>query len=341
MNNRLSLKSDAMLARLVKDGGSYEVVEHSSERCAIKITYQNRVYQGEITWEEAQLEPFVYSGKTSDVLEKLPDPEKRKKLQLSQNYATPRRRMQHLWARVVSDTVRVIAPNLVSGTYTPEEVADFSGLVTPELVAASQTAGGQLDATNQAEQVIASLSESPVEKTTVQSVASTVATSVEDPSSTPEQVAEINQLIAKLRIPADKIALAFAKRGAKDALGLTSAQAAEMIDSLRSKLTSQPTQEGMTTMEVHGPVTQETEARIRSKIKEVAQESGDGKKFADKIKLKLTASGMKLSDMSQAGAEELLRSLESMQIEKFFEMPLIPYASNEGDVGNASSETPS
>lgn len=148
-------------------------------------------------------------------------------------------------------------------------------------------------------------------------------------------------MVGRLKIPADKIAAAFAKRGAKDAAGLTASQAEEMIASLRSKLGDQPTGVGIHVLNTAGPVTAELESQIRSKIKEVAQQSGDGKKFADSIKDKLTSSGMKLSDMSFADAARLLKSLETMQIEEFFREPLIPYRADGGGVGNESNESPS
>ena len=45
---------------------------------------------------------------------------------LKAKYSTPRARMQMLWARCVSDGVRVVAPECVQGIYTPEETADFT-----------------------------------------------------------------------------------------------------------------------------------------------------------------------------------------------------------------------
>ena len=44
---------------------------------------------------------------------------------LKAKYSTPRARMQMLWARCVSDGVRVVAPECVQGIYTPEETSDF------------------------------------------------------------------------------------------------------------------------------------------------------------------------------------------------------------------------
>ena len=126
LGNKLSLRSDAMLGRLVADGGTYTVVEHSSDAAEIEANYQARTYRERLTWQDAQQEPFVYAGKQAEVATALAAG-KASSLKLSANYSTPRRRSQHLWARVVSDAVRVIAPNLIAGCYTPVEVSDWTG----------------------------------------------------------------------------------------------------------------------------------------------------------------------------------------------------------------------
>lgn len=323
MNGKLTLQASAMLGRLVKCGGEYDVVEHSPSRCAIVIRYKGRKYEGQITWTDAQEEPFVYSGKSSDVLEVLGGPtEGRSKLKLSQNYATPRRRMQHLWARVVSDSVRVIAPDLVSGSYTPEEVADFSGLVTQDRVqqTTSSLASGQ-PASDLIWNVTAVRSD--VAQTNDQFSASSGGMAVES------QLTNIKYLLEKLEVPAAALNGIFSKRGVTCAAEMTQDQANDFIEFLRQKLeekqaanpvetsTAAPT-ETAKTMHVDGPVTQELEERIRLKIKEVAQSNGQGKEFTDRIKLKLDASGMKLKDLTYNDASKLLSCLESMQIEEFF-----------------------
>jgi len=57
---------------------------------------------------------------------------KSKNDELKFNWSTPRKRKQMLWARLVSDVVRAIAPQVVKGIYTPEEVADFDKPLKPE-----------------------------------------------------------------------------------------------------------------------------------------------------------------------------------------------------------------
>ena len=126
MNKKFSMKSQTMLSRLVEAGGSYEILERTSEVAAIRVSLDGRTFTERLTWEEAQEEPFVYAGKDSDNAAILASGD-RSTLRISSNYATPRRRSQHLWARVVSDSIRVIGPHLLAGAYTPEEVSGFTG----------------------------------------------------------------------------------------------------------------------------------------------------------------------------------------------------------------------
>lgn len=114
INGRLSMRSDKMLARFLEAGGVYEILERTPERAAIKGSYKAATLEVSLSFEDAKLEPFVW-GKDKNGTRELKD-----------NYATPRKRMQMLWARVASDMVRAICPVVVSGVYTPEEVQDFS-----------------------------------------------------------------------------------------------------------------------------------------------------------------------------------------------------------------------
>lgn len=131
MHGRLVLRADAMLGRLSRAGGSYLIINHTPDCAEIEVEYKGRKYREKLTWVDAQLEPFVYDGKPKDIMPLLMTEEGRKKLKVSTNYATPRRRMQHLWARVCSDAVRVIAPDLVTGNYTPEETIEITGRAIP------------------------------------------------------------------------------------------------------------------------------------------------------------------------------------------------------------------
>ena len=107
IEGNLTLKADAMLARFRAAGGEHIIVERSAERAAITLKMKRQKPQDfSFTWEEAKAESYVYckDGKT-----------------LKDNWSTPRRRMQMLWARLVSDAVRALAPECVAGHYTPED----------------------------------------------------------------------------------------------------------------------------------------------------------------------------------------------------------------------------
>jgi hypothetical protein len=109
LDGRLSMKAEAMLAEFKVRGGKHEIVTRTPDCASIKLTIDGQTHTFALTWEEAQKEPFPYG----------------KENKLKKNWATPRARMQTMWARVVSDGVRAMAPEIVTGTYTPEEIEDF------------------------------------------------------------------------------------------------------------------------------------------------------------------------------------------------------------------------
>jgi len=115
VHDRPSMKADAMLAGFAKIGGRYTIAERSSERAAVAMEIDGRTYEGAIAWSEIRDEPYtkVRDKKTGEMV-------------TNPKYATPRSRMQMLWARLVSDAVRTVAPQVNQGMYTPEEVEDFS-----------------------------------------------------------------------------------------------------------------------------------------------------------------------------------------------------------------------
>ena len=116
IKGKIAIKSEAMLARLLSLGGEYEVISHTPERAALKLKYKSAEYLSDVTWEEIQKETFTRKadGKT-----------------LKDNWSTPRRRAQMMWARAVSDGVRVVCPLASRGSYTPEEVEDFDERPAP------------------------------------------------------------------------------------------------------------------------------------------------------------------------------------------------------------------
>lgn len=110
IESKLSMRADAMLAKFRQRGGRHRIIRRDSECAAVELSLDGETVVFALTFEEAKDEPFVWS----------------KVKELKKNYATPLSRMQMLWARVVSDGVRTMAPEVVAGSYTPEEVVDFT-----------------------------------------------------------------------------------------------------------------------------------------------------------------------------------------------------------------------
>jgi hypothetical protein len=112
IEGRLSDRADAMLAKFKSKGGRYKVLARTPDHASVEMTYEGQTVTFSLSFEEVKAEPFVWmaDGKT-----------------FKKNWRTPRARMQTLWARVVSDGVRTLAPEIVSGIYTPEEILDEIG----------------------------------------------------------------------------------------------------------------------------------------------------------------------------------------------------------------------
>lgn len=126
LGGRLTMRADAMLADFKAIGGDYVIVSRTPDKAAIEMKPSGRGKKPvmfEFTWQEAQIEDYVFTSDANQgrVTKRLPDGTVNPKA-LKDNWSTPRRRMQMLWARVVSDAVRAVAPEVNAGSYTPEEL---------------------------------------------------------------------------------------------------------------------------------------------------------------------------------------------------------------------------
>jgi len=110
IDGKLSMKADAMLACFEDAGGKYEIKEYSPEACEILFSRGKNELTVRITWAMAQQEKWPY-GKGKE---------------LKTTWSTPIGRQDMLWARVVSRGVRRLAPGVVCGRYTPEEIQDVT-----------------------------------------------------------------------------------------------------------------------------------------------------------------------------------------------------------------------
>lgn len=270
---KLTMRADAMLAGLVERGGVYLVKSRTPEAAAIEIDYRGEKQLFSLTWEEAKKEPFAYNELDSDVVKMWAAGDPKKQPTLKTKYSTPRARMQMLWARVVSDGVRTMAPEVNSGRYTPEEFDGgdvIEGVATPTVevqtitpeqaiqqaeaaYAASQTA----PAIAHAESTAPTLADNPAPPATVEATPATAkATTTTAPTASghgaPEvdqpgfatrlQRMEIDRLWAACMIPPiapegqpSAAAILRANYGVESSRSLTQEQATKLIGNLTKK----------------------------------------------------------------------------------------------------------
>lgn len=127
VDNKVTMRADAMVARFQELGGVLEIVSRTPELAKVRLTFRNTSGEFALAWADAEKEPFT---KTRDG-------------KIKTSYATPRARMQMLWARVVSDGIRTVCPLVNSGTYTAEEISD------PEYEVAAPAMVAGTDITNE------------------------------------------------------------------------------------------------------------------------------------------------------------------------------------------------
>ena len=108
IDGRPSMKADAMLAEFRRAGGRYKITENSATRAAAEFSFEGNTYPAEFTIEDAMQTGDCYEGKSDKV-----------------KYTWQKRPADMLWARLVSRAVRRLAPEIVAGIYTPEEVSDM------------------------------------------------------------------------------------------------------------------------------------------------------------------------------------------------------------------------
>lgn len=320
---KLSMKADATLAEFLAAGGQHEIIERSPERAAVRLTYGERSQVFSLTWDEAKLEPFIYEGKEKEVLKQLAkDPSK---LEIKAKYQTPRSRMQMLWARVVSDGVRAMNPQVNCGVYTPEEIADFDGNdessePTPKRNARSaKKAEVNGTAASESDVIDVPFEDKPVEQPTAAEPKAAEQKAAEPTYCSADQLARIKELWGMLDVSVEDRDKQLAKRGAKVVRNLTAEQATELIGKLEQVLVARQS--------ANESVSAETVEAIKAKLAEINQvEPG----IVNRVREKLMMARMKLADLTRSDAQSLLDALGGSDLEAFFGTSIWPTPTPKG-----------
>lgn len=306
IGGRLSMKADAMLADYASDGGEYDIIEYSSEACEIVFRYANHVLPIRITWEAAQQEKWPY-GK----------PAKDGSPTLKAGWATPIGRQDMLWARVVSRGVRRVAPHIVAGRYTPDELADH----VDESQSVRETSRDE--ETIDAEFRIVNNAETP--ETSVVTPLEEPAPPAEpvDSDSTSTQTERIRELCELLSIPLYKQQDMQAKRGVSAWRSLSAEQAAALIEQLETLVDKSQVPAEATAVETDGPIDQTLIDQIKETISAIVQTTGV--RYDEELKRHLVAAGLqRIADLTVLQGQELLKALDAKQLTAWAETALKP-----------------
>lgn len=363
---KLSMKAEAMIGEFHERGGRSKILSRTPELVSIELEYNGDKQTFSLSWAESEQESFPYEikkGTTEDqVIEKIiawkAGSRGAKQPELKTKYKTPRSRTQMLWARLVSDAVRAMMPEVNSGRYTPEEYDgggddEISGqmggdgqdavdvpfeVVKPEVKAEAKPKAAKPASTNG--------NGSHAEKPTDPQPAAS-STPLADPASdkgdaclaTPEQVASICGAMNTLGMSSEQRGKALAKRNSNTVDGLSYAAASELLSALNAKIdanrkaaldgasgrtaTSEPTPVVETPRPDDGTLCSDVQvATVKQLLSEIEQVSPG---FNQSFKSKFWASGReKIAELTAVECDALIEQLKLKNLEKFFAEQLKP-----------------
>jgi len=128
IGGHLTMKSDVMLERFRLAGGDHTIISRTPALAEMELKVGKgraaRAYRFSFSWDEAKIEPYVYTTDKSGKPTTTP----------KDNWSTPRRVMQMLWARLIADSVHAVMPEVCAGLYPPEVFDEGGGLQEPGVV---------------------------------------------------------------------------------------------------------------------------------------------------------------------------------------------------------------
>lgn len=310
IDNKLSMRADAMLAEFRKAGGRVKWLATGDDGIGARaaFTFEGETVEVGYTIEEAKRALLVKSDKPNSNWVKDPG--------------------SMLRARTVSRAVRMLAPEIVAGYYTPEELGGDVGegesvqggangtakrATVEELLAKSAA----VVATTGTPASVAT--DTLVEKDVidVEAVPAVASTAPEFPACTAEQSNQIRNLFVTRLVSHEKQEAILAKYGANAIRNLTGQQAAKLITALESLPSKLPA--GVTTASDYDIVGGQLLDDLKAEVAKL-QSLGDiatMKRIADKL------GGRKISQLCHRDAEALLQGMKLANMEAFFARELV------------------
>ena len=300
IQGNLSMKADAMLAGFRARGGKHKQIERSSDAAEIELTIDGETNRYRFTMQEALQEKFPYAkdGKT-----------------LKDNWATPRGKKSMLWARVISEGVGAMAPEVNTGIYTPEEVQDFDeGVAAPPAVVESGTPAPPADASQE----------------------DIIDAEFEAAKATGAEIARLTELFQSMGLDPVIQLKAINSTGARDMGDLTSDGAKTIIAKLEAKLAEVKAAEtnaaesatDASSSDGAEPCTEVQVEQVKSLIRSITQIEGCAA-MPEQIKLHMEKHGVaKLVSLTHFEVQTLIDALTAKDLSPFLSLSLEGSAKN-------------
>ncbi len=261
IGGNISMSAEAMLADFRTAGGEHTIISRTSDRAAVELKHGRKKQIFEFTWAEARNEDYIYNkqGVADPKIRNLPNGDANPAA-LKDNWSTPRRRAQMMWARVISDGVGAMMPEVSAGRQTPEELGVLGNEIQGDIIDAEFTVNPSSEinaaagdgvstspepgpsAASSSEQLVrpeaqaAEVARNPQPEPPASGPAATasIATPAND-----EKLAllqEIKAIKDELAIPADKWAITLSKRGVTSARELDVPKLADLLATMQGIL---------------------------------------------------------------------------------------------------------
>lgn len=318
IDGKLSMRADAMLAEFRKLGGKVRWIATGDDGKAAKAL-------------------FSFEGIDTEIGFTIDDAKRANLIKPKGNWEKDPGSM--LRARTVSKAIRMLAPEIVAGYYTPEELEHGDGgdgrmAAVVDAEALAKAAASRAKGNGKAK----AADEKPADVIEGEFVATTGDGA--KPEAKPEATApadgnlpcltsdvdEIKDLFAKCGLTPEQQERALAKRQASVVRNLTREQAAELKGVLRTKLAAieseraakaadqPPFDAGRTEGSETDPCSPEQVAAIKSLIEQMAD-----KELTKRIAAKLAEAGMsKIAELTWRDAVRLHQALQMKAMEEFF-----------------------